>query len=328
VGPAVVARSPTPITAGAPSVKDVRIEGEAFALQTLWVSYKYIGAEREGETVVRWFKSIDGYVFYEINKSDGPSGRNGILYLSADLTHHYIRVLVVPVSYDGTRGKPTHSKLIYVNVDEVIDRSIRDLILKGEIAFNVRAVETKGGPEQPLLLHMDGKKLRVCRRSTADKAPRLLFALHWSDHLQMLRYGATDNRLLLREVHKSKGSTTTVRFTTETSHERDLLLLAFRAFYTMAQPNVTGVMLGDAWKDWTKGKWKERAPEKRAMMLTRQLALEGPRFEKYHVKHRPGSLPTFFHRMEELFIEGELDLMTSTKNTKKPHPHRLPFPLD
>jgi len=31
---------------------------------------------------------------------------------------------------------------------------------------------------------------------------------------------------------------------------------------------------------------------------------------------------------EELFIEGELDLMTSTKNTKKPHPHRLPFPLD
>jgi len=41
---ATAVRPHPPHPPGAPSVKDVRIEGEAFALQTLWVSYKYIGA--------------------------------------------------------------------------------------------------------------------------------------------------------------------------------------------------------------------------------------------------------------------------------------------
>lgn len=51
-----------------------------------------------------------------------------------------------------------------------------------------------------------------------------------------------------------------------------------------------------------------------------------PQSDPYRPRHlrRLRSPP----RQEEIFIEGELDLMTSTKNTKKPHPHRLPFPLD
>eukprot|EP00668_Euglena_longa_P033544 GGOE01043127.1.p1 GENE.GGOE01043127.1~~GGOE01043127.1.p1 ORF type:complete len:1240 (+),score=432.52 GGOE01043127.1:52-3771(+) len=328
VGSSVISRSPDPIFAGVPTAKNLRIEGNCFALQTVWVSYKYSGGAEEGPSIIRWFKSVDGYVFYEINKllSDSQA-TNSSLYLSADLAHHYLRVLVVPISKDGTRGKPSHSKLVYINVDEVIDRSIRDLVTKGEVAFNVRLCDAKTAEEQRLIIHMDGKKFRVFKKPTSDKSSRhLLFALQWTSHIQLLRHGNSDTKLLLREVHKHKA--TSVKLAVENRNERDLLLLAFRAFYTMAQSNVTGVMLGDSWKDWQKGKWKEKAFDKRVQILERQLALEGPQFEKYHPKHRPGSLPTFLHRMEEIFIEGELDMISSTKVSKKPYSHRLPFPMD
>ena len=152
------------------------------------------GAAEEGQSLVRWSKSLDGHVFYDINKNGyDASGRNSTLYLSADLTHHYIRVLVVPIGKDGARGKPSHSKLVYINVDDGIDKTVRDLVLKGEVAFKVRAnrlneaKNVESGPvEQQYVIHMDGKKMRVCKSISGDKATReVVFALIWSGHIQV-----------------------------------------------------------------------------------------------------------------------------------------------
>uniref|UniRef100_A0A7S1IGE9 AIR9-like A9 domain-containing protein n=1 Tax=Eutreptiella gymnastica TaxID=73025 RepID=A0A7S1IGE9_9EUGL len=327
VGPSVICRSPTTVMPGVPTATSPRIEGECFVLRSLWVSYKYRGASEEGPSVIRWFKSVDGYVFYEINKPRGNSSdSNSTLYLSADLTHHYIRVLIVPIGVDGTRGKPVYSKLVYVNVDDQTDEVIRDMVLKGEVTFtaHVPFQNTYSNPGQTSYLHMDGKKLRVYKSFPGgDKGGELLFGLPWNTHMQMMCHPLYANKVILQEVRK--GKVTRVTLSVDSTSERDLVILAFRTFACLGQSNVLSLVLGDASKDWRKGRWKSLSPTRRAQILDKQAALPGPTFPKYQPGHRPGSNDTFLHRMEEVFIEMELELISSTKGTRKPHAHKLPF---
>eukprot|EP01006_Ploeotia_vitrea_P030790 TRINITY_DN63124_c0_g1_i1.p1 TRINITY_DN63124_c0_g1~~TRINITY_DN63124_c0_g1_i1.p1 ORF type:complete len:1037 (+),score=146.38 TRINITY_DN63124_c0_g1_i1:264-3113(+) len=298
----------TPKQPSKPTVSNIRIEGQCLCMSTLYPSFKFTGG-KEGDCIVKWYKSVDGYSFYEVQRSLIPPKS---LYVCADFVHHYIRIMVIPRAKDGTRGSPSYSKLVYINVDPVLDKTIKEMVLYGSVSFNVK-VNMGKQTEQDLVLRFDSKKVRLCLPSITEeitkdkKKTHVLFSAAWGDTIQMFTHHSNSEvRFQLRQVLKKKSWR--ILFSVPQKADRDVILLAFRAFYAMGREHVLKHILPkEGKKEWKQGKWKNVDIQKRTDILARSLRAPPPVFTKYSQQHRPGSHRTFFHLIEEMAIEFEID---------------------
>lgn len=303
---AVLARTIAVVQPGEPQVRNVRIEGRSVIGKRVNASYFYRGGV-EGATRYSWQKTLDGTHWSPVDMTVGPPAPEGeakdfSLYVSADLLHHYLRLRVHAVRWDGSRAQEAESKLVYVGVDEAVDEDIKRILAHGSVVFNVLT----RAKDRPCRLLLTSSKVRILASDSTAAAPLFTKKIWKGDSADRGMWfesePGSETGLLLRLRRGDERRH--VSLVAESCRVRDLIIMAYRAFFALSRETIARAVLGDLATAWMNANVWARSSANRVTLAA--LFSDNTRApQRVRVPSRPGAMPTLLNAIEELLFWEE-----------------------